>query len=538
MSELALRACPACDSERSRYAFSRPEFQVQSCPDCGFMFVNPQPSEETLKKIYSADYFLGGQTPEAKESRRAMKRATAQLYLKDFLAYHGSSRGRLLEIGCGEGDFLLLAQEAGFEVAGLEFSPSSLEEANRRLGAERVKLGGLEQMAGEEGRFDACVLFDAIEHVRQPVAELKKIHALLKPEGTLFIVTPSLESFSAKLLKQNWMEFKTEHLHYFDTQTIQNVLAKSGFAQVRLRPNLKVLSPDYVKQHFDRFRVPVLSRLLAFLHALSPKFLMRQQVLLPSSGMNVLARRGDLREKPLLSIIVPVYNEAATFPELMRRLLGKSLEGLEREIILVESNSKDGTRAEVLKFQGQEGIRVILEEKAQGKGHAVRAGIQEAKGDILIIQDGDLEYDVNDYDQLLEPLKKFQKAFVLGSRHSGSWKIREFSNKPLLTSLVNGAHISFAFMINLACGANLKDPFTMYKVFRRDCVWGLKFKADRFDFDWELVIKLLRKGYKPLEVPVNYLSRSWEAGKKIRIFRDPPTWIWALIRFRLERLNL
>jgi hypothetical protein len=134
-------------------------------------------------------------------------------------------------------------------------------------------------------------------------------------------------------------------------------------------------------------------------------------------------------------------------------------------------------------------------------------------------------------------LARCQSLVVLGSRHSGDWKIRRFTGQPFVTMAMNTAHLFFAFLLNTACGSSLKDPFTMYKVFRRDCVHGLTFKADRFDFDWELVIKLLRKGYEPLEIPVNYTSRSFGEGKKVRFFRDPITWIWALVRFRLAPLR-
>jgi hypothetical protein len=92
-------------------------------------------------------------------------------------------------------------------------------------------------------------------------------------------------------------------------------------------------------------------------------------------------------------------------------------------------------------------------------------------------------------------------------------------------------------MLNLACKSHMKDPFTMYKVFRRDCLHGLTLTANRFDFDWELVIKLLRKGYVPLEIAVNYHSRSFRDGKKVAFFRDPITWVWALLRYRIEPLR-
>ena len=99
-------------------------------------------------------------------------------------------------------------------------------------------------------------------------------------------------------------------------------------------------------------------------------------------------------------------------------------------------------------------------------------------------------------------------------------------------SLLNLGHTVFVLLLNVMFRQKLRDPFTMYKVFRRDCLHGLKFEANRFDFDFELVIKLIRKGYTPIEIPVNYKARSWEAGKKVRIIRDPLTWIRALVKYR------
>ncbi|OGS07983.1 MAG: cell wall biosynthesis glycosyltransferase [Elusimicrobia bacterium RIFOXYA12_FULL_51_18] len=252
--------------------------------------------------------------------------------------------------------------------------------------------------------------------------------------------------------------------------------------------------------------------------------------------MNVLARKARLNSRETVSIIVPVYNEKSTFPELIGALTAKELHGLNKEIIIVESNSTDGTREEVLKYKDTPGIKLVFEEKPLGKGHAVRAGLARATGDFIMIQDGDLEYDLNDYDELLEPLLKYRKAFVLGSRHSKGWKMRHFADQPVISLIMNFGQIFFATLLNIFCGQKLKDPFTMYKVFRKDCIYGLTFKANRFDFDWEIVIKLLRKGYRPLEIPVNYNSRSFNEGKKVSFFKDPLLWFWALIRFRFGPL--
>lgn len=532
----ALKACPICGCDRLHYAFSKAGQAVCRCEDCKLVLLNPQPSDAALAAIYGQGYFLGSEDPQGREAVALMKSATAEGYLDALERYRGAVGGELLEVGCGRGEFLAAAKRRGYQVSGLDVSADAVAAANEALGVQAVRCGQLETAGFAEGSFDVCVLFDAIEHVRDPAALLSRVHGLLRPGGTLFLVTPSLDSPSAKLLRQDWMEFKAEHLFYFDAETIRLALAKSHFKQVQVGTNTKVLTFEYIHHHFRRFPVRLLSGLIGLAYALVPRILSARHVRMASSGMNVFCRRAEAGARPLLSVVVPVYNERATFKSMMDTLLKKEVAGVDREIILVESNSTDGTRDEVLRFEGAPGVKILLEERPRGKGHAVRTGLAAAKGDIVLIQDADLEYDVEDYDELLLPLLRYRSSFVLGSRHSGSWKIRVFTDQPLLTATANLAHLFFAFLLNTACGTRLRDPFTMYKVFRRDCVWDLFLDGNRFDFDWELVIKLLRKGFQPMEVPVNYRSRSWGEGKKIRIFRDPPTWVWALLRFRFGRL--
>lgn len=238
-----------------------------------------------------------------------------------------------------------------------------------------------------------------------------------------------------------------------------------------------------------------------------------------------------------LSVIVPVYNEINTVQIAVERLLAKEIPGVSLEVILVESNSRDGSRAVVQSFASHPRVRVVLEDKPSGKGHAVRAGLAQATGDIVLIQDADLEYSLDDYEPLLAPILAGERRFVLGSRHGkGGFKIRHFDDQPLRAFVLNCAHWGFTFLINASLFVWLRDPFTMYKVFRRDCLQGLTLTCNRFDFDWELLIKLVRAGHRPIEIPVSYTSRSFAEGKKIRVFRDPLTWIWAWAKSRFGPL--
>ena len=240
---------------------------------------------------------------------------------------------------------------------------------------------------------------------------------------------------------------------------------------------------------------------------------------------------------PTLSVVVPIYNERATVSAALDAILAKTIPGWTIEIILIESNSTDGTRDIVLTYRDRPRVKLLLEDRPSGKGHAVRAGFAHATGDVILIQDADLEYDLNDYDVLIAPIASGRQSFVLGSRHGqGGWAIRKFSDQPLQALILNGGHWGFTLLLNVALGIWLRDPFTMYKVFRRDCLEGLTFECNRFDFDWELLIKLVRKGHRPIEIPISYNSRSFKAGKKVTMFRDPITWLWALAKFRFKPL--
>jgi glycosyltransferase involved in cell wall biosynthesis/2-polyprenyl-3-methyl-5-hydroxy-6-metoxy-1,4-benzoquinol methylase len=512
---------------------------VVRCVECGLLFLNPQPSDAELAAIYTATYFLGGDSPEHHAQVAQMKGATAVHYLREIGRYRGGHGGRLLEIGCGRGEFLAEAQRVGYEVTGVEISESSVEQARVLLGADAtVFCGEVETVPLNPGDFDVCVLADVIEHARDPLGFLRTIHRLLKPDGVLFIATPSLDSWSARLMRQSWMEFKPEHLTYFDTRTIQTALYRTGFHQLLVRPGWKVLNLGYVAAHFARYPVSLVTPLVRALARLTPRRLRDWNVPIVASGMGVLARATTVPRHPKLSVIVPAYNEAATFEPLMKALLAKEVPGCDFEVIVVESNSTDGTRELARRYEGHPRVRLVLEEQPRGKGRAVRTGLEHATGDFVLIQDADLEYDLEDYDALLEPLLQGQVKLVLGSRHGGgTWKMRRFTDQKWLSATLNLGHWFFTTLVNLLFWQRLKDPFTMFKVFRRDFLYGLTFTCNRFDFDYELLIKLVRKGYRPIEIPVNYRSRSFKEGKKVSVVWDPLTWLWALLRLRLMRVD-
>jgi glycosyltransferase involved in cell wall biosynthesis len=348
--------------------------------------------------------------------------------------------------------------------------------------------GSFANLAAEQ--FDVCIVSNVLEYARSPHDFLREIHRVLKPGGTLLAATHTVDAWPARLLRQRWGESKA--LTYFDRQTLQTALFQSHFREI-------------------------------IVHSETMTF----------------AQKVESRREPMLSVIVPAYNEAKTFAALMDALLRKEVPGLSMEIIVVESNSTDGTREAAQKYRAHPKVKLVLEECPRGKGHAVRTGLKAAAGDYVLIQDADLEYDLEDYDALLEPLVAGRAAFVLGSRHGGRnvLKMRQFAGEHGLSIFFNLGHWFFTAVLNALYLQRLRDPFTMFKVFRRDCLFGLEFECDGFDFDFELLIKLIRKGYRPVELPVNYRSRSFKEGKKVRPFRDPISWLGALSRFRFAKID-
>lgn len=531
------RSCPICSGKRIAYAFSHEGYRICRCGDCTFMFVNPQPSDEVLAGIYNETYFIGSMTGESAIAQD-VKRATARHYLRLMELYTGGAvRGRVLEIGCGRGEFILEAVSHGLEAVGVEYAEASALQARALLeGRAEILTGDIDSAQLPAASFDYCLFADVIEHVRNPAAFIDQVWRVLKPGGMVFIATPSIDSPSARFMRENWMEFKLEHLSYFNRHTLDQLLHRHHFTDIQTGAGYKVLTLDYIRSHFQRYPVNGALTLIPKLLQVLPGGLRRQPRFFRSSGIIACAIRGPRHASRRLSIIVPVYNEAATVTELLRLLEAKTLEGLEKEIILVESNSTDGSREIVQRYSGRDGWKVILQDKPRGKGFAVREGLAQATGDYVLIQDSDLEYDLEDYDVLLEPLLSGRESFVLGARHGKRswWKLRRFSDRPASALLLNFGHYLFATAINVMFGLRLRDPFTMYKVFRRDCIYNLKFECNRFDFDYELLLKLVLRGYRPVEIAVNYRSRSFSEGKKVHFIKDPLLWIKALYRLRFR----
>jgi glycosyltransferase involved in cell wall biosynthesis len=235
-----------------------------------------------------------------------------------------------------------------------------------------------------------------------------------------------------------------------------------------------------------------------------------------------------------VSVIMAVYNEKQTVEKAIKGVLSVNITRYEIDLIIVESNSTDGSRDIVSAHSNNPRVNIIFQSQPLGKGNAIREGLRHARGEIILIQDADLEYSFNDYPDVLDPIYYGTTDFVLGSRHGGTkWKVRNFNNQPILSFITNTVHWGLTYIINVLFKVNLTDPFTMYKVFRKDIIANINFVTNRFDFDYEILLKLIRLGHKPVEVPISYSARSFSEGKKVRFFPDPFIWVWTIAKYRV-----
>lgn len=231
----------------------------------------------------------------------------------------------------------------------------------------------------------------------------------------------------------------------------------------------------------------------------------------------------ETNEASLLSVVMPCFNERDTIREIVSKVLSVPIR---LELIIVDDGSMDETREILEEFKCDDRVRILYHERNQGKGGALSTGFAIAKGDVIVIQDADLEYEPAELVDLYEPIRNGSSDVVYGTRFSGDkhQHVQVFWHK--------AGNRFLTFLTNVIYGSNITDMETCYKMFRREVIEGVTIRSKRFDVESEITSKILRaKKWRVHEVPISYHGRSFEEGKKIS-WRDGIVAVWALLKYR------
>ena len=523
-SRLRLRyvSCAICRADHSEYLFHRVGVRFVRCRNCGLVYVNPAGDA-------GPNWLAMDGLPQHGPAERALHLADFEALLTRLEARYVAVTQRPLTRTVLLGRFCagLVASPVARRV-GLVVVPTTdaefarLNEAGDTSYATRA-LGQGTQMVVLTELFEAC---------SEPAVVASRIAAALPRDAWVAVTYSNSQSLPALVLRRYWSSFFELKTSFFNTRNMAAMMADQGYVLTAQFPQPVTHTASYVVER--------LAPDGALARVLSATPLGKVTTPVRTGAHVALFRRppaaaGAARTREKLSIVLPVWNEERYVEHVIETLLAKELK-VDRELIIVESNSTDGTREKVKKFEGRPGVKVLYEDRPQGKGHAVKTGLRAVTGTIVLIQDADFEYDIDDYDALLEPILQHRTSFVLGSRSLGldDWKVRRFEGTATKRVLLNVAQVVFAHTFNLLYQQRITDVNTMFKVFRSECLEGLDLESDGFNLDIELACKLVRNGNAPMEVPVNYVARGFDQGKKISFLRDAFPSYAAFFKYRFR----
>lgn len=493
-------SCPICSSNEELYLFHSHSGRHVKCANCHFIFINPISTSSPSPRILSAD--LINRLPIKKSLLSEEILELIQRSQKEFFIAHGHYPSRTVFLGPTIPELQKKISETFFNVQVPKISDEKIISLLWQGDAQPIR------KFIEDA--DLIILKDFLDHSLRPDCVLRSIFSIVNDGAWLAVVYRDNAGKIARLLRKYWKEYVTSRTSFFSRNNIIDLAQRIGAQQ---RKSFTVWSQQTLSTAIHRFSQRIafvrIFRILDFITFKIP------------IGMSVTLMEKTYNKKEKLSIVVPIFNEQRYVKKVLGALFSIKLD-IDIEFIIVESNSTDGTRDIVKTFENIPNVKLIFENSPKGKGHAVRAGLKEATGSIVLIQDSDFEYDLDDYPSLLKPILARHTEFVLGSRSLGleGWKVRQYSNTPIKGLLMNFAQIIFAKTYNILFRQSTTDINTMFKVFRTSCLKRFELKSNGFELDIELVCKLALAGYKAYEVPVNYRSRGFEDGKKIRFFHD------------------
>jgi hypothetical protein len=509
--------CPACGSQSQRYLFHRTGVRFVRCRACDLVYADPiDPTDRAYFDIRAL-----GQHDAPVDRRHASDDFAALLRTisRNYERQHGRRPERVLVVGRWHPDFTAVA------LPDMEVTlAATIDRDETRLVTHALT----ESFGPSLAEFDVVLLHEFVEAAHEPVKVLEGLSERLKPDAIVAVAFANMESIPSRLIRRRLKSFFDKKIAFYNAHSLEILMWRAGFRRLGNDLLRSTHSLGYVAAQLGL--APRAQQLLAKsgLARLSGRVASgREVIFFAPSPVDAVER---------LSVIMPVYNEERYVRDVIEALLAKDV-AIEREIIIVESNSADSSRAIVRSFDDEPAIKIVYQDRPRGKGNAVRAALKVASGTIVLIQDADFEYDLDDYDALLEPILQRRASFVLGSRSLGldDWKVRRYATSRIKGVLTNLAQVVFARTFNFLYQQNVTDINTMLKVFRIECIQGCHLGGDGFSLDIELVCKIVRNGFAPLEVPVNYVARGYDEGKKINFMDAYPSY-FELYRSRFGRL--
>jgi hypothetical protein len=495
-------SCPGCGADAERYLFHKRGARFVRCRSCDVVYVNP-PAREVR------DYFdvaPGGGTATIEDREHVRKELDDVLrYACDvYRAHRGAAPARVLVAGRMPDD-LNTTSEA-------DLDPVRLTRDETLRFVHEADASPIVAAIGRDA--ELVVLNQLLEACPRAAEVVAKIASSLPSGALLVVVYSNTASLPGRILRRRWRAFFDWKAVYFSSESLRSMLERAGMRLVgQSGVNTSYTVTRALELAFPGRPLADVARNLG-LGAATAR--------LPTGTyVSIFERVEESEAGELLSVVMPVFNEVAYVRAVLEELLDKQFI-IPHEVILVESNSTDGTREIVQSFEERPRLKILYEDQPGGKGSAVRRGLKAATGTIVLIQDADFEYDLDDYDALLEPIVQRRTSFVLGSRSLGldDWKVRRFARSPVKALLMNVAQQIFARTFSVLFQQRVTDVNTMFKVFRRECIEGVDFGANGFSFDIELACMVVKNGYRPMEVPVNYVARGFDEGKKINFLRE------------------
>jgi len=482
--------CPACGSRSARYLFHRIGVRFVRCRACDLVYEDPiDSSGDSYGENPSPDHDAPVDLQDASSNVASL--------LGTVCRYYEQQRNRRPERVLVVGQRLLDLGAAPLPGVKISF-------VTKTAGGPTGHKTQTETLVSSASEFDVILLEEFPDAVHEPLMVLESVCEQLKPDTMVAVALANMRPVPDRLLLRLDVHGFPEGIERYNAHSLEILMGRAGFRRIG-------------REHLVR-------RSHTRANGRS------------ASDYDVIFFAPAATSAPdRLSVIVPVYNEARYVQDVVEALLAKVLP-IDREIVIVESNSTDGSREIVRSFEGEPDVRIVYQDQARGKGNAVRAGLAVASGTIVVIQDADFEYDLDDYDALLEPILQHRTSFVLGSRTLGlnDWRVRQYANSRLRGMLINIAQLVFDKSFNILYRQNVTDICTMFKVFRRECIDGCNLDGDGFDLDIELVCKIVRNGFVPLEVPVNYVARDFDEGKKVGFLDAYPSYL-ELFRCRVAK---